>query len=75
MWSANVTQSEELTISSITASTLAKEFGTPAFIMDQADFYNRAQAWDIALKSAFGAHAGQVYYAAKAFICFFLISR
>ena len=69
MWSANVTQSEELTISSITASTLAKEFGTPAFIMDQADFYNRAQAWDIALKSAFGAHAGQVYYAAKAFIC------
>jgi len=69
MWSANVTQSEELTISTITASTLAKEFGTPAFIMDQADFYNRAQAWDSALKSAFGAHAGQVYYAAKAFIC------
>jgi diaminopimelate decarboxylase len=69
MWSANVTQSEELTISSITASTLAKEFGTPAFIMDQADFYNRAQAWDSALKSAFAAHAGQVYYAAKAFIC------
>lgn len=69
MWSTNVTTNNELTISAITATELAKEFGTPAFIMDEADFRQRAVAWNAALSAAFGTHAGTVYYAAKAFIC------
>jgi diaminopimelate decarboxylase len=69
MWSSHVKTGAELTISSIPVSALAKEFGTPAFIMDEADFRDRAAAWNTALNNAFGSNAGTVYYAAKAFIC------
>jgi len=69
MWSSHVKTGSELSISSISATALAKEFGTPAFIMDEADFRDRAVAWNTALNNAFGSNAGTVYYAAKAFIC------
>jgi len=69
MWSSHVKTGTELTISSIPATALAKEFGTPAFIMDESDFRDRAAAWNTALNNAFGSNAGTVYYAAKAFIC------
>ena len=69
MWSSNVAIQGELSIAGITASDLAQEFVTPAFIMDEVDFRARATAWDRALQSAFGQNAGTVYYAAKAFIC------
>ena len=59
----------ELSLAGITAKTLAKEFGTPTFFIDEADFRERALAWDKALKDSFGPHAGTVYYASKAFIC------
>ena len=45
MWSSNVSTGAELSISAIPASQLAQDFGTPAFIMDEADFYARAGAW------------------------------
>ena len=69
MWSSHVKTGAELTISSISATALAKEFGTPSFIMDEADFRDRASAWNAALNNAFESNAGVVYYAAKAFIC------
>ena len=69
MWSSSVTTGAELSIAGMTAKTLAKEFGTPTFFIDEADFRERALAWDKALKDAFGSHAGTVYYASKAFIC------
>ena len=69
MWSSNVLTGKELSISGISATALAQEFATPAFIMDEADFRARAISWDDALKSAFGENAGTVYYAAKAFLC------
>jgi diaminopimelate decarboxylase len=69
MWSSSVTTGAELSIAGINAKTLAKEFGTPTFFIDEADFRERARAWDKALKDAFGSHAGTVYYASKAFIC------
>jgi diaminopimelate decarboxylase len=69
MWSANVSTDKELSISGITATALAKEFKTPAFIMDEADFRARANSWNNALNAGFGENAGAVYYAAKAFIC------
>jgi len=69
MWSSNVLTGKELSISGVSATALAQEFATPAFIMDEADFRARAISWDDALKSAFGENAGTVYYAAKAFLC------
>ena len=69
MWSSSVSLGDELSISGITANDLAREFGTPVFIMDESDFRLRAQNWDRELKKAFGDDAGTVYYAAKAFIC------
>ena len=69
MWSSSVTTGAELSIAGISAKELAKEFGTPTFFIDEADFRTRALAWDKALKDAFGPHAGTVYYASKAFIC------
>jgi len=69
MWSKAVTTGEQLSISGITAKNLATDFGTPTFFIDEVDFRERALAWNQALKDAFGANAGTVYYAAKAFIC------
>lgn len=69
MWSSHVTLDTQLSISGITATALAKEFHTPAFVMDEEDFRTRAISWDTSLKGVFGPNAGTVYYAAKAFIC------
>ena len=69
MWSSSVQTGAELSIAGMSAKNLAKEFGTPAFFIDQADFYARATEWNTALNDSFGANAGTVYYAAKAFIC------
>lgn len=69
MWSSSVTTGAELSISGITAKELAKEFGTPTFFIDEADFRARALAWNAALQEAFGDKAGNVYYASKAFSC------
>ena len=69
MWSSSVTTGTELSLAGITAKTLANEFGTPTFFIDEADFRARALAWNKAVKDAFGPHAGTVYYASKAFIC------
>jgi diaminopimelate decarboxylase len=51
-----------LTIGGIDVRDLALQFGTPAFIMDEADVRSRAREY----ADAFGADA-QVYYASKAF--------
>jgi diaminopimelate decarboxylase len=69
MWSSSVTTGAELSIAGISAKDLAKEFGTPTFFIDEADFRARAMAWNEALKEAFGDKAGTVYYASKAFSC------
>ncbi len=51
MWSQSVVRSSnELSISGISATTLARDFGTPAFILDEADFRTRALAWHDSLQ-------------------------
>ncbi len=59
---------DHLTIGGVSATELVAEFGTPLFVVDEADFLARAAAWKNALETAFGDRAGTVYYAAKAFI-------
>jgi diaminopimelate decarboxylase len=65
------TTSEEngvISVGGCSLISIAREFGTPAFILDEADFKLRAQQWKSALDKNFGANAGIAYYAAKAFI-------
>jgi len=59
----------ELTIAGIKASALVREFGSPLFVVDEADFLARATAWKSALDRHFGSAAGNVYYASKSFTC------
>jgi diaminopimelate decarboxylase len=56
----------QIYIAGCSAQSLAKEFGSPLFVIDQDDFYTRTNAWRDSLISAFGG--GNLYYAAKSFI-------
>lgn len=70
MWSKNSSLADgTLSISGISAAQLAKEFGTPAFFLDEDAYRSRALAWHNGLRAEFGEHAGTIYYAAKSFIC------
>ena len=69
LWPAGVSfNNGVLHISGISAQTLAKDYATPAFFIDEDDFRTRAMGWNKALNQSFGSNAGNVYYAAKAFI-------
>ena len=69
LWPAGVSfNNGVLHISGISAQTLAKDYATPAFFIDEDDFHARAMGWNKALNQSFGSNAGNVYYAAKAFI-------
>ena len=70
MWPSSVSFTNgDLDIGGLSARSLANEFGTPTFFIDENHFRARAQLWADALDVAFGDSAGTVYYAAKAFIC------
>ena len=53
-----------VTVAGVAATHLAQQHGTPLFVIDEDDFRSRCR--DMA--SAFGG-GGNVYYAAKAFLC------
>ncbi|RBM20449.1 diaminopimelate decarboxylase [Streptomyces sp. PT12] len=65
VWSRTVTRDAEgaLTVAGIGVRELAETFGTPAYVLDEADFRARCRAW----REAFGAGA-DVFYAGKAFL-------
>ena len=73
LFSSNLTFAAEgenggvLAIAGCSAEKLVKEFGSPLFVIDQADFFLRAKSWRQVLDTSFGG--GQLYYAAKSFIC------
>ena len=70
MWSPAISfEKGHLTTGGLNARALATEFGTPTFFIDEDHFRARAAAWAHSLHTNFGASAGNVYYAAKAFIC------
>jgi diaminopimelate decarboxylase len=54
-----------VTVVGVDVRGLATEFGTPAYVLDEADF--RARAIDF--RDAFGAVGADVAYAGKAFLC------
>jgi diaminopimelate decarboxylase len=65
VWSRTVTRTPEgvTRVGDLDVRALAEEFGTPAYILDEADFRARCRAW----REAFGAGA-DVFYAGKAFL-------
>lgn len=70
MWSKNASlDGGTLSLGGIPAAQLAKEFGTPAFFLDEDAYRSRALAWQNGLQAEFGPYAGTIYYAAKSFIC------
>lgn len=72
-WAASVARDSggELTVSGLPVSELAREFGTPLFVMDEQDFRSRAADFKAAFDAAFADLCGgvDVYYAGKAFLC------
>ena len=67
-WSSNVKfENGQLIVAGLSASDLAREYGTPAFILDEDDFKTRASAFVNAMQQSFSGST--VYYASKAFTC------
>ncbi|MFC7860793.1 diaminopimelate decarboxylase [Arthrobacter koreensis] len=73
MWAQDVLRggNGELEISGIPVSALAAEFGTPLFVVSEADFRARARDFKDSFDAAFADACGgvDVYYAGKAFLC------
>lgn len=67
-YSGNSSFDGELVIAGVSASKLVAEFGTPLFVIDEQDFFDRAIAWRDALEAHFEGAAGTVYYAGKAYL-------
>jgi diaminopimelate decarboxylase len=65
-----------LSIAGHSAVALAEQFGTPLFVLDEADARGRARELKAAFDrefAAIGAHA-KIYYAGKAFLCTQVVS-
>ncbi|MGV8911907.1 MAG: diaminopimelate decarboxylase [Rhodoglobus sp.] len=73
VWSHNAARAEsgELTIAGVTATDLVRDFGTPVYVIDEADAIARATEIKGAFDSAFAriGSSVKVYYAGKAFLC------
>ncbi|MFE7507261.1 diaminopimelate decarboxylase [Promicromonospora sp. NPDC057488] len=71
-WSTGVGRLPDgaLAVAGVDVRDLAAEHGTPAYVLDEADFRMRARAYRTAFEAAFGAvGAGvDVYYAGKALL-------
>ena len=73
MWARDVSRNDggELEIAGVAVSTLAKDFGTPLFVVSEADFRARARDFKDSFDAAFAPLCGgvDVYYAGKSFLC------
>ena len=74
LWAASVERGDDgaLRVGGVGVRDLAAEFGTPAYVLDEADFRGRATAFRDAFREAFdgpSAAGADVYYAGKAFLC------
>jgi diaminopimelate decarboxylase len=58
----------ETNIGGCSVTSIAAKFGTPIFILDENDLKSRATIWQKSLQETFQEHAGDVFYAAKAFV-------
>jgi diaminopimelate decarboxylase len=65
LWSRTATRDETgvLEVGGVRVTDLAAEYGTPTYVLDEADFRERAKAFRDAFEGV------DVYYAGKAFLC------
>ncbi|MDJ0357219.1 diaminopimelate decarboxylase [Paenarthrobacter sp. PH39-S1] len=72
MWAHDVVRGSDgqLTAAGVTVADLKKEFGTPLFVVSEADFRRRARDFKDSFEAAFADICGgvDVYYAGKAFL-------
>src|SRR5690554_899781 len=72
LWSETVEHSSDgvLSVGGCSVRDLAERFGTPLFVVDEADFRARARKARGAFESAFAPYGASVdvYYAGKAFL-------
>ncbi|WP_426561792.1 diaminopimelate decarboxylase [Angustibacter sp. McL0619] len=74
LWARTVrrgSQCGKLKVAEVDVVAIAAEFGTPAYVIDEADFRARARGYATAFDEAFAHLCGgaDVYYAGKAFLC------
>jgi diaminopimelate decarboxylase len=72
LWSGSVRRRGDgvLEVGGVDVATLAAEFGTPAYVLDERDFRDRARSFADAFADAFdGLGGAAVHYASKAFTC------
>jgi diaminopimelate decarboxylase len=72
MWPQDVTRQDgALSVAGVDVADLKERFGTPLFVMSEADFRARARAFKDAFDEAFADICGgvDVYYAGKSFLC------
>jgi diaminopimelate decarboxylase len=72
LWARNVERGPDgvLSVAGIPVDAIAREFGTPSYVMDEDDFRARARTFAQAFDAAFQPLCGgaDVYYAGKAFL-------
>jgi len=72
VWSRNASRADsgELVVAGVTATELVEQFGTPVYVVDEADARSRAREIRESFDAAFAAvgSAAKVYYAGKAFL-------
>jgi diaminopimelate decarboxylase len=73
MWAKTVERNDDggLAVAGVSVAALKEQFGTPLFVMDEADFRARARAFKDSFDAAFADICGgvDVYYAGKSFLC------
>jgi len=74
LWARSVRRCDEgaLTVAGLDVREIANQFGTPAYVVDEADFRARAREFKGAFGAVFADLCGgpaDVYYAGKAFLC------
>ncbi|GAB3069821.1 diaminopimelate decarboxylase [Phycicoccus sp. Root101] len=72
LWPQTVARDEQgrLTVGGLDVVSIAREFGTAAYVLDEEDFRARARAFRDEFAEPFAELGGvDVYYAGKAFLC------
>jgi diaminopimelate decarboxylase len=73
LWASSVGRGADgvLTVGGVSVVDLAREFGTPAYVIDEDDFRSRARDFKETYAEVFDDLCGgaDVYYAGKAFLC------
>ena len=73
LWASSVRRGDAgaLTVGGLDVREVAREFGTPAYVIDEVDFRARAREFNQVFDEVFQDLCGgaDVYYAGKAFLC------